>query len=243
MLSTTARTDFISNFFNHRNRQSHVLKLNIAFRDPKFHLVCTFFSSAKLHKTRELNFDFSDSDYGLDASTLSCLASTSLQKFTLRSIKCEFLETDCWYVPALTTLHLASQPNDWVILPESYLASLPCLRTLVLEGFHLPDSISLPALTTLHLENCILPQIIWDFQALLTLKLDGVLFPEFEFFSALVSLENLILCFRENITNECLITCPQLVNLEINVCVTTTTNLSGKIIVLAPKVRNGAVTS
>lgn len=235
--NTTARLLFIYTFYLRRNRQSHLLKLNIVFRVPQINLVLTFFGFAESHNARELNLDFSDG-CSIHADLLCCLTSTSLKKFTLRPIQCEFSETECWDLPALTTLHLASDPNCRIILPNSYFICLPSLQTLLLEGFQLPDSISLPGLTTLHLTNCILPQKIWDFPALLTLKLDGVSFPETKFFSALVSLKNLILFFPENITKECFITCPHLLNLEISTCMSATTNHSGKIIVLAPEIRN-----
>ena len=227
------RGRFICNFFLRRSNLSDLLKVNFEF--DNFFLTCV--SKAMLNNAREVKIESLPSGFELD-SYIYFMNSLSLHKLTVRPIQGELSATRCWNLPALTTLHLAAQPDHRILLPEWYLSCLPALRTLVLEGFQLPDPISLPALTSLHLTNCILPQNSWDFPALLTLKLDAVSFPESRFFSALVNLKNLILFFRGNITEECLISCPQLENLGINSPVSTTTYHSGNIIVLAHRIRN-----
>ncbi|KAL1832628.1 hypothetical protein ACET3Z_002279 [Daucus carota] len=227
------RGRFICNFFLRRSNLSDLLKVNFEFDNLFF----TCVSKAMLNKAREVKFESFPSGFELDSYIYS-MNSPSLHKLTVRPIRGELSATRCWNLPALTTLHLAAQPDHRILLPEWYLSCLPALRTLVLEGFQLLDPISLPALTSLHLTNCILPQNSWDFPALLTLKLDAVSFPESRFFSALVNLKNLILFLRGNITEECLISCPQLENLEIISPVRTTTYHSGNIIVLAHRIRN-----
>ncbi|KAL1832626.1 hypothetical protein ACET3Z_002277 [Daucus carota] len=231
------RSRFISNFFLSRNILSGLLKVNFEFDDVAEQLLFPqYMFEAMFNNARDIKFETSASGFKLDSCIYS-MNSPSLHKLTLRPIQGELSATRCWNLPALTTLNLAAQPDHRILLPELHLLCLPALRTLVLEGFQLPDPISLPALTTLHLTNCILPQNSWDFPALLTLKLDAVSFPESRFFSALVNLKNLILFFRGNITKECLISCPQLENLGINSPVSTTTYHSGNIIVLAHHIR------
>ena len=232
------RIRFISNFFLGRNSLSDLLKVNFEFDHVVEQLLFPqYMFESMFNNARDIKFETSASGFKLDSCIYS-MNSPSLHKLTLRPIQGELSTTRCWNLPALTTLNLAAQPDHRILLPELHLLCLPALRTLVLEGFQLPDPISLPALTTLHLTNCILPQNSWDFPALLTLRLDAVSFPESRFFSALVNLKNLILFFRENITEECLISCPQLENLEINSPVSTTTYHSGNIIVLAHRIRN-----
>ncbi|KAL1832631.1 hypothetical protein ACET3Z_002282 [Daucus carota] len=232
------RCRFISNFFLRRNILFDVLKVNFEFDHVVEQLLFPqYMFESMVNNARDIKFETSASGFKLDSCIYS-MNSPSLHKLTLRPIQGELSTTRCWNLPALTTLNLAAQPDHRILLPELHLSCLPALRTLVLEGFQLPDPISLPALTTLHLTNCILPQNSWDFPALLTLRLDAVSFPESRFFSALVNLKNLILFFRENITEECLISCPQLENLEIISPVRTTTYHSGNIIVLAHHIRN-----
>ncbi|KAL1832634.1 hypothetical protein ACET3Z_002285 [Daucus carota] len=167
------RGRFICNFFLRRSNLSDLLKVNFEF--DNFFLTCV--SKAMLNNAREVKIESLPSGFELD-SYIYFMNSLSLHKLTVRPIQGELSATRCWNLPALTTLHLAAQPNHRILLPEWYLLCLPALRTLVLEGFQSPDPISLPALTTLHLTNCILPQNSWDFPALLTLKLDAVSFPE-----------------------------------------------------------------
>ncbi|XP_063942317.1 uncharacterized protein LOC135150054 [Daucus carota subsp. sativus] len=232
------RSRFISKFFLRRNILSNLLKVNFEFDHVVEQLLFPqYMFEAMFNNARDIKFETSASGFKLDSCIYS-MNSPSLHKLTLRPIQGELSTTGCWNLPALTTLNLAAQPDHRILLPELHLLCLPALRTLVLEGLQLPDPISLPALTTLHLTNCILPQNSWDFPALLTLRLDAVSFPESRFFSALVNLKSLILFFRENITEECLISCPQLENLEIISPVRTTTYHSGNIIVLAHHIRN-----
>ncbi|XP_074346986.1 putative FBD-associated F-box protein At5g22720 [Apium graveolens] len=115
--------------------------------------------------------------------------------------------------------------NFFTKLPESYLTCLPCLQTLLLDGFELPKSICLPTLTTL---------ILYDVEFT-----DNVS----EFFHALVNLRNLTLLFRRGVCANFFVNCPQLVNLEIEnyTCPIDMISDSGKnhrVMVLAPNIRN-----
>ncbi|KAK1399280.1 hypothetical protein POM88_009143 [Heracleum sosnowskyi] len=124
-----------------------------------------------------------------------------------------------WHLPCLETLHLR-RPYYWKPheLCEPRLEDFPCLRTLLLDGFVLPNSISLPALTTLVLH---------------IVKFPG---NTSNMFCSLVNLRNLTLFFWTNILDDYVIKCPQLVNLEINVPGTTIGH-PGQIIVVVENLK------
>lgn len=171
---------------------------------------------------------------------LSNFSSNSILNFELR-IKLEDLvmESDCWNLPSLTTLHLSHLYTGSVyqILPVRCLTSLPSLRTLHLSLWDFRASslyLSLPDLTTLHLSSCQMPGKIWNLPALETLKLDHVNFPGnmSDTLAALVSLQNLTLDLPY--MEYCIIPCPQLVYLEIKTKIDFR-DRECKIEVLAPK--------
>ncbi|KAK1385519.1 hypothetical protein POM88_023254 [Heracleum sosnowskyi] len=133
---------FICLFLSNRNHDSQIHTLNLAYEFPLAKLVDMLITYAMLSNAEELNFDIPG--YGLDDYGLSTFSSTSIKKLSLRLHFSEFPETDCWDLPALETLHLALaivEPDNRIIIPESNLICLPSLRTLVLDGLQLPDSL------------------------------------------------------------------------------------------------------
>ncbi|KAK1402980.1 hypothetical protein POM88_002585 [Heracleum sosnowskyi] len=174
---------------------------------------------------------------------LSTFSSKFLEKLTLgMQLEESPLESDIWVLPALTTLHLKCSYTYGVNykLHESWLTSLPALRTLTLDFWDLSEtSFSLPNLTTLELFYCKLPRIVWNLPALLTLHLGTSDIPKnmSELFSALVNLQNLTLNIweEESMKREYFISCPQLLNLDIwTQCYAPPAN----IVVSAPQLRN-----
>ncbi|KAK1364750.1 hypothetical protein POM88_040311 [Heracleum sosnowskyi] len=178
----------------------------------------------------------------IEGVKLSTFSSNSIKKLRVRvDFGEKLLGSDCWSLPVLTSLELVRPfGRKNCKLPKSYLDCLPCLQTLLVDGFDLPKDVSLPGLTTLYLVSCKLPINGRGFPALLTLTLDNVAFPKdtSEFFNELCNLRNLTLFFRTIITAEYCIESPQLVNLEIDACVGTISSHSGMITVLAPEMRN-----
>lgn len=116
----------------------------------------------------------------------------------------------CWDLPALTNLRLSK-------VNSSNSFSLSVLTNLRLEYISLPNSFGFHALRTLHLVKCTLPKTVWDLPALISLELNNVDVPKdiIEFFFALVSLHKLILLFKFITMQDCVISCPQLVYLEV----------------------------
>ena len=221
---------FIDNFFSRRNNNSHVLKLNLFFfyDSPQFRTPsvdkCTNYAIS--HNVRQLNVAVS----GADCIVTMKLTGPNAIVLNLKLPFDQFLKKSdsCWCLPALTTLHLVrpdySKPYK---LPASYFVDLPALRTLLLDGFELPSSVSLPALRTLILHTVEFPENMSDFCRI---------------FQALGNLRNLTLYFWTTLRCDCVIDCPQLVNLKINYCTSKSgksiVSNSGTIMVLTPNIRN-----
>ncbi|XP_074348922.1 uncharacterized protein LOC141687514 isoform X2 [Apium graveolens] len=233
----TSDIKFIDKLLSRRNPDSDVLKLNLFFfhfaPEVRTPLVDKFIDYAITHNVRNLNVDVPGADY-LEAIKLSnpnYLYSNTLRELVLKLPFCKFPEKSdcCWHLPALTTLHLIrpvySKPYK---LPISYLVCLPSLRTLLLDGFELPNSISLPALQTFILHAVRFPKNMSEFCRV---------------FQALGNLRSLTLFFWATLRADFVIDCPKLVNLEISYCTNRSgksivTSNYGKIKVLAPKIRN-----
>lgn len=225
---------FVDDFLSHRNHEYDLVKLNIRFTVSHLSFVQRFVNYAIQRNVQQLNLVY-------NSNNLSIFNSTSLEKLTMcLNFGGLAASLDCWHLPALTTLCLTHFNRVSCSLPISYFTCLPSLRTLSLAGFELPETISLPALTTLHLARCKLPQVFWDFPALLILKLDDVVFPQdtSEFLSTLVNLRDLTFRFRSTILQDFCINIPNLVNLEINNCYNTISSFADKFKVLSPKLRN-----
>lgn len=199
-------------------------------------MVDEFVGYAIRHKVKVINVDLLGPRANIRFSTF---ASTSVKNLTLTINFDRLSESDCWNLPALTNLHLIHYPREPCKLPESYLICLPSLQTLFLDRLELPEWITLPALKSLALRSCTLPRDVWDLPALLTLKLDNAVFPEdsSDFFSALINLRNLILCFRKKNLDDWVISCPELENLTINVQMSTASH-DGEITVLSRKIHS-----
>ncbi|KAK1385525.1 F-box domain-containing protein [Heracleum sosnowskyi] len=241
-MSTPIGIKFVHEFFRYRNYESQVSKLHLAFQSPPPFWVDWFTTYAISHNVEELNFDIASFGTSDDAIELSTFSSKTIKELTLRLNFAELVESDRWDLPVLTTLRLIQRApyHSWMAykLLDSCLICLPCLRTLLLDGFELPNSFSIPSLTSLHLARCGLPQKVWDLPSLITLTLEDVSFNEsITFLSTLFNLRNLILFFRTRTMMDCYIVSPQLVNLEINAPMSTTGH-SSNITVLAPKIRN-----
>lgn len=164
----------------------------------------------------------------LDICSLSVFSSESLKelKLVMRFQSDKVMESDCWNLPSLKTLSLASKDQNILPqFPKSCLTCLPALTTLCVERCDLPESLSLPALKTLRLESCTLPKIFWYFPSLLTLQLGNVVFPRHYILSP--SINNVGYCF---------ISCTQLVNLKIRAHIETAPRATFK--VLAPRLQN-----
>ncbi|WOG83057.1 hypothetical protein DCAR_0102231 [Daucus carota subsp. sativus] len=220
---------FINNIFARRNNNSDVLKLNHFFfyESPQFHGVQKLANHAVSHNVRQVNVDVT----GADCIVTMKLTGPNAIVLNLKLPFDQFLKKldSCWRLPALTTLHLVrtdySKPYK---LPASYLVDLPALRTLLLDGFELPSSVSLPALHTLILHIVEFPENMSEFCRV---------------FQALGNLQNLTLFFWTTLRCDCVIDCPQLINLEINYCTSKSgksivSSNSGKIMVLTPNIRN-----
>lgn len=174
----------------------------------------------------------------LDISSLSVFSSESLKelKLVMKFQSHILMESDCWNLPSLKTLSLASKDQNILPqFPKSCLTCLPALTTLCVERCDLPESLSLPALKTLRLESCTLPKIFWYFPSLLTLQLGNVVFPRHHILS-LRSLVNLDIDSSINNVGYCFISCTQLVNLKIRTHIKTAPRATFK--VLAPRLQN-----
>ncbi|KAL1832235.1 hypothetical protein ACET3Z_001886 [Daucus carota] len=240
--SFTAEMNLFDKFFSHRNHDSRIFKLYLSFFFvPPSNLVHKFINYAISRQVQDLNVHIPE--FVTDLSTFN---SASVEKLTLSLDFCKvFKFSDCWDLPALTTLRLIlpSLSPGGISIPELYVICLPSLQTLFLDRIELPDSLDLPDLVTLYLARCKLPSEIGDFSALSTLTLDDVEFQENEtnLFPALVNLRNLTWFFRQGLIKaDCVINCPQLVNLNIYAYayVTAFNNHSGKFMLVAPKIRN-----
>ena len=173
---------------------------------------------------------------------LSIFNSTRLKelKLTMRPVSEGFFRSDCWSLPVLTNLHLICAHHSHE-LSMSLFTCLPALETLCLDHCYLPDSFRLPTLKVLCLARCDMPGIVWHLPALSSLELDDVVFSANmnELFSVLVRLQSLTLSFRRKNKQQCFISCPELLNLELrSSSMTTTSSLTGNIVVMAPNLRS-----
>ncbi|KAL8149504.1 hypothetical protein AgCh_006494 [Apium graveolens] len=170
-------TMFIRHVLSNRNHESNLseLKMYVPRKLTVKQSVCRkrfrgcvvekFIEYAISHNVQELNIRTKCRISKIKPFKLSTFNSKSMKKLTLDLLLDEdfALESNCWDLPALTTLHLKHafswyngvKPN----LPESSLTSLPALRTLCLDYANLSEiSLSLPNLKTLRLSNCKLPR-------------------------------------------------------------------------------------
>ncbi|KAL1803205.1 hypothetical protein ACET3Z_031852 [Daucus carota] len=241
-------SNFICNVLRNRNHQSHVFSLNfrVNCKDVSPNLLEKFIEYAISHDLQSLRLELLDDHKPFKLSTFS---SKSLKKLELnvRLQECA-LKSDCWDLPALTTLRLScvhgheshSRLNLW--LKDSVFTCLPALTRLSLYNWDLSQlfSFSLPALTRLRLSHCTLPKTVWDFPDLLSLQLDGVCLPDdmSDILFALVKLKNLTLCLPST-QRDYFISCPpQLLNLSIKVSFCRLGNIWSNIVVSAPKLCN-----
>lgn len=226
---------FTRSVFSRRNQHSNIFKMKLRVRsgfswdDLKYQV-----EYAISHGVRDLDVEA----YNCDTSIFK---SNSLKQLKLAMNFDHLMLLE--YLPALTNLHLVQQYFHDIpeYIPEppvmSCLASLKILR---LDGFTLPNSFRFPALTTLYLKKCKFPPTIWDLPSLLSLKLEDVhiRLDISEFFSVLVSLQNLTLLCCFDAVKDCLISCPQLLYLELKMIMRTTTFVTPNIAILAPKLRS-----
>lgn len=230
---------FLDNFFSWRNHQSRILKLELSVKQGiSSSNIKDYVRYAISHNVEHLSVDL------CHPYKLSIFRSSHLTKLKLvmRYGSFGILESKCFRdLPALTTLHLVRPRN----MPncqcgESSLIYLPALTTLCLDGCDLPKSLSLPTITTLRLARCNTTETVWDLPDLLYLELDDVVFLRClsTCFSGLVKLKGLTLFFRKKNVQDYYISCPQLLNLELKSCTTTTSPPTGNIMVLAPKLQN-----
>ena len=238
---------FTHHVLYHRNRHSSISHLELKFLTPG--LLDRFIKYAISHNVEflDVHFRFKHKPYNLSNFT-----SSSIKKLKVRmNFERIVSESDCWDLPALTSLHLrglfwAYEPET---LPEICITCLPALRSLCLEDWDFKDlvngrssvSFDWPALTSFSLIKCKLPTKVWNMPYVKSLELHKVTFPENmnDIFAALVSLQSLILSFKEVSHNGLFLTCPELVNLEIRTCCGDKfyKNLERNIVVLAPKLR------
>lgn len=224
---------FVHNVFTNRNHESQILKLELNFKKGiASHLVQSYVNYAISRNVRDLHVDL------CHHFSLSIFNSNWLKelKLTMRVGSGRVFDSDCWNLPVLTTLHLICTHHSYK-LPISLLMCLPALKTLCLDHCNVPESFRLPSLRILRLARCDMPQTVWHLPALISLEMDDVVFPTNmnEFFSVLVSLQYLTLSFRKKNMQECFISCPQLLNLELRTSMSTTSTLTGNIVVMAPK--------
>lgn len=230
--------NFITHFLFKRDDQSQIkeLKWAVVYRGSRW-LIEPFRDYAISYNVERLEID---SVHYRDLHNLSSYRSQSLKQLKL-AMNIKFvspLEPVMWSLPALTTLDLTCPTSSKCRkLPLSCLICLSSLQTLRLDDFDLPLSFGLLSLTTLCLARSNLPEGTCNLPALLTLELHDVVYPAnmTEFFSELVSLQNLTLFFNQVLIKDCLINCPQLATLKIT---NATTRPSGNIMILSPKICN-----
>ncbi|XP_074326151.1 uncharacterized protein LOC141664157 [Apium graveolens] len=235
--NTSRYAMFIRHVLTNRNHQSYLseLKMHVprkltvqqSVSRKKFRgcVVEKFIQYAILHNVECLNISLG---YRHKFFKLSAFSSKSLKNLTLGNVQLEICkeESDCWVLPALTSLHLK---NEYYHLynyrdvnhkvPESWLTSLPALKSLYLDFWDLKEMrLSLPDLTSIRLERCRLPETVLDVPALLTLHLDTYSLTKnvSDMFSTLASLRNLTLILgKVSMQRDHIISCPQLLNLKI----------------------------
>nr|XP_017234783.1 PREDICTED: FBD-associated F-box protein At5g38590-like isoform X2 [Daucus carota subsp. sativus] len=190
--------------------------------------------------------------YNHKARKLSPFSSKVLRELTLdMPLEVCPVEPDCWDLPALTTLHLKNGSRSMLHywergvhpkLPELWLTSLPALRTLQLDSWDISEtSFSLPNLTSLRLCYCKISKMVWDLPALMNLHLDDSALPKnlSDMFSNLDSLKNLTLVILKSIQEVHIISCPQLLNLNIRISREPPNDAPhGMIVVSAPQLCN-----
>ncbi|KAL8099199.1 hypothetical protein AgCh_031752 [Apium graveolens] len=204
----------------HRNHGSQISCLEIALLPSS--LIAKFVDYAISHRVSYLNVQFR-SDH--KPFMLSNFNSGTIKELELQMKPEDSMsESDCWDLPALSTLRLIRLTNYFYYrfqadkLSEIYLTCLPALTNLLLESWDLRSfAFSLPELTTLVLRKCELPTNVWNLPALKILTLDDILFPKNmkDLFTALVNLKNLKLIYNRVHVQHCSIHCPKLVNLEV----------------------------
>ncbi|KAL1832212.1 hypothetical protein ACET3Z_001863 [Daucus carota] len=228
---------FVDKVFTNRNHESQILNLELNVKKaigPD--LVENYVQYAISHRVHDFHVDL------WHIYPLSIFSSTWLKelKLTMRPGSEEVFWTDCWNLPVLTNLHLICAHHSHE-LSMSLFTCLPALETLCLEQWYLPNSFRLPTLRVLCLARCIMPEIVWHLPSLSSLELDDVVFSANmnEFFSVLVRLQNLALSFRKKNKQQFIISCPELLNLELRTSsMTNTSSLTGNIVVMAPNLRS-----
>ncbi|XP_074343887.1 uncharacterized protein LOC141683088 [Apium graveolens] len=227
---------FLDFVFSNRNQESQMLKLELNVKrgiDPES--VENYVNHAISLSVHDLHVDLC---YNYSLSIFSSMWLKEL-KLTMRPGSLGVFQSGCWNLPMLKTLHLICTRNSH-ILPMSLLTCLPALETLRLDHCIFPKSFCLPTLKVLCLARCDMPETVWHLPALISLQMDDVLFQRNmnEFFSVLVRLQCLTLSFRKKNMQECFISCPNLVNLELRTSMSTTSTLTGNIVVMAPNLCN-----
>ncbi|XP_074382079.1 FBD-associated F-box protein At4g10400-like [Apium graveolens] len=235
---------FLRHVLLNRDHHSNVYQLNLSVSD-KFcvkvpnerSLLKRFIEYAISHSVENLGIRLAYNNY--KPFKLSTFSSKSLRKLTLQLVlDDESVESDCWDLPVLTTLHLKADPNDCPDLPYSCLTCLPALTTLCLEDWDFTSyfSFTFSKLTTLCLSGPDrLPETVWNFPCLLSLEL-AVDLPRNinHVLSTFVNLQNLTIVLREMFWKpDLFISCPQLLNLNLTICSSVPPTYS--IAVLAPK--------
>nr|XP_017217036.1 PREDICTED: putative F-box/FBD/LRR-repeat protein At4g03220 [Daucus carota subsp. sativus] len=229
---------FVDKVFTNRNDESQILNLELNVKKvigPD--LVENYVQSAISHSVHDLHVDL------CHTYSLSIFTSTWLKelKLTMRPGSEGVLRSDCWSLPVLTNLHLICAHHSHK-LSMSLFTCLPALETLCLDHCYLPDSFRLPTLRVLCLARCDMPEIVWHLPALSSLELDDVVFSANmnELLSVLVRIQSLALSFRRKNKQQCfIISCPELLNLELrSSSMTTTSSLTGNIVVMAPNLRS-----
>ncbi|XP_074373075.1 uncharacterized protein LOC141713516 isoform X1 [Apium graveolens] len=237
-----SNTKFTRHVLNRRNHCTCISYLELKFLTPG--LLAKFVKYAISRNVESLNVHLR---YKHKPVMLSSFSSSSIRKLKLRmNFEDSVSESDCWDLPALTSLHLWRLSSSYgnQDLPDVCISCLPALRYLCLDDWILTESFlsfDWPDLTTFCLIKCELPERVWNLPALKSLELHDVRIPEnmSDIFTALVSLENLTLYFEKVTLKDCFVPCPELVNLEIrsryyqyNEC------FKSNIVVSAPKLRN-----
>ncbi|XP_074363860.1 putative F-box/LRR-repeat protein At3g59160 [Apium graveolens] len=243
-------SEFIRHVLSNRDHESHLSELKFCVHNNAVikDLVDKFVEYAISHNEQSLTLDLLDDHKPYKLSTFS---SKSLEKLTLRvNLQECALESDCWDLPALTTLHLWSPgyskkdkfSGSWI--KDLWFTCLPSLRTLCLRDWILSDSsfsFSLPAITTLHLSKCVSPMTsVWNFPTVTSMQLDYVYIPDNlgDIFSALINLQNLAL-FLSPDQQDHIISCPpQVLNLTIRTSFCHYAFICQSIVVSAPKLCN-----
>ncbi|KAK1372650.1 hypothetical protein POM88_028843 [Heracleum sosnowskyi] len=227
---------FLDNVFLNRNHESQLLKLELNVkRGIGSDSVENYVNYAISRSVHDLHVDL------CHHYSLSIFSSIWLKelKLTMRPGSVGVFQSGCWNLPVLTTLHLICTRNSYT-LPMSLFTCLPALETLCLDHCIFPESFRLPTLKVLCLARCDMPETVWHLPALIHLEMDDVVFSRNmnEFFSVLVRLLCLTLSFKKKNMQECFISCPQLINLELRTSMSTTSTLTGNIVVMAPNLCN-----